>query len=196
MDDATKRGYGMMMLEQGLPKSHFYASAIARLKRDVARDVGPPVKPHLPFGVLGSGRDRVPSTDLAAITAKLDRLHANLEAFRGERAADLEPRGDGRDPATVALYDSPAGGAAPAPWADGADGSSASEPPNDKDSSASGPSADGGGSLLSDSRGADGDGPEEVPSEVDSKLSDFDDDDLAGLGLQTDSSDGGDGGAA
>ena len=105
MDDATKRGYGMMMLEQGLPKSHFYASAIARLKRDVARDVGPPVKPHLPFGVLGSGRDRVPSTDLAAITAKLDRLHANLEAFRGERAADLEPRGDGRDPATVALYE-------------------------------------------------------------------------------------------
>ena len=57
MDDATKQGYGMMMLEQGLPKSHFYASAIARLKRDVARDVGPPVKPHLPFGVLGSGRD-------------------------------------------------------------------------------------------------------------------------------------------
>ena len=75
MDDATKQGYGMMMLEQGLPKSHFYASAIARLKRDVARDVGPPVKPHLPFGVLGSGRDRVPSKDLAAITAKLDRLH-------------------------------------------------------------------------------------------------------------------------
>ena len=105
MDDATKQGYGMMMLEQGLPKSHFYASAIARLKRDVARDVGPPVKPHLPFGVLGSGRDRVPSKDLAAITAKLDRLHANLEAFRGERAADLEPRGDGRDPVTVALYE-------------------------------------------------------------------------------------------
>ena len=45
MDDATKQGYGMMMLEQGLPKSHFYAAAIARLKRDVARDVGPPVKP-------------------------------------------------------------------------------------------------------------------------------------------------------
>ncbi|KAH8070350.1 hypothetical protein JL721_5116 [Aureococcus anophagefferens] len=103
MDDATKRGYGMMMLEQGLPKSHFYASAIARLKRDVARDVGPPVKPHLPFGVLGSGRDRVPSTDLAAITAKLDRLHANLEAFRGERAADLDAATAG--PATVALYE-------------------------------------------------------------------------------------------
>ena len=109
---------------------------------------------------------------------------------------DESPSGSSTAGAPDWMRDSPAGGAAPAPWADGADGSSASEPPADKDSSASGPSADGGGSLLSDSRGADGDGPEEVPSEVDSKLSDFDDDDLAGLGLQTDSSDGGDGGAA
>ena len=50
-------------------------------------------------------------------------------------------------------------------------------------------SADGGGSLLSDSAAEP---PEEVPSDVDSKLSDFDDD-VANLGLATDSSDDGGG---
>ena len=108
MDEATKKGYGMLMLRQGLPKSEFYASAIARLRKDVARDVGVPIAGHVPFGILGKSerapRDASRPGELGAITRKLDRLHENLEAFRRERppaADEKRRRADGRDEATV-----------------------------------------------------------------------------------------------
>lgn len=114
MDEATKKGYGMLMLQQGLPKSGFYASAIARLKRDLADRQVAPVKPHLPYGVLGKAPPKAAPDDSFArtvnsVTARLDKLHAALEDVRADQrsaatgSAALAP--DGREVGTSKLYE-------------------------------------------------------------------------------------------
>ena len=80
MDAATKEGYGMLMLQQGLPKSGFYATTIARLRRDMrAREVAAavaPVAPHLPFGVLGKAPADRAEAPGSRVAARLDHERA------------------------------------------------------------------------------------------------------------------------
>ena len=104
MDEATKAGYGVLLMRQALPKSEFYAKTTARLRSTLEPPSAGPAD-TLPFGVLGRGPARKPldlakGAHVAALAARLDELHG-ATAHAAARGA---PRNDGLDEATLALY--------------------------------------------------------------------------------------------
>ena len=63
MDEATKAGYGVLLMRQALPKSQFYARTTATIRAGL-QEPAPGPADTLPFGVLGRGPTRKP-LDLA-----------------------------------------------------------------------------------------------------------------------------------
>ena len=103
MDEATKAGYGVLLMRQALPKSQFYARTTANIRSTLQEPAGP--ADTIPFGVLGRGPTRKPldlakDAHVAALAARLDSLHG-ATAHAAARGA---PRSDGLDEATLALY--------------------------------------------------------------------------------------------
>ena len=104
MDEATKAGYGVLLMRQALPKSEFYARTTATIRAGL-QEPAPGPADTLPFGVLGRGPTRKP-LDLAkdahvkALAKRLDELHGAT----AQAAARGMPRSDGLDEATLALY--------------------------------------------------------------------------------------------
>ena len=108
MDEATKAGYGVLLMRQALPKSEFYARTTATIRAGL-QEPAPGPADTLPFGVLGRGPTRKP-LDLAkdahvkALAKRLDELHGAT----AQAAARGAPRSDGLDEATLCLlYTSP-----------------------------------------------------------------------------------------
>ena len=104
MDEATKAGYGVLLMRQALPKSEFYAKTTAKI-RSALDTPAPGPADTLPFGVLGRGPARQPldlakDAHVAALAARLDSLHGAT----AQAAARGAPRSDGLDEATLALY--------------------------------------------------------------------------------------------
>ena len=104
MDEATKAGYGVLLMRQALPKSEFYARTTATIRAGL-QEPAPGPADTLPFGVLGRGPTRKP-LDLAkdahvkALAKRLDELHGAT----AQAAARGAPRSDGLDEATLQLY--------------------------------------------------------------------------------------------
>ena len=104
MDEATKAGYGVLLMRQALPKSEFYARTTATIRAGL-QEPAPGPADTLPFGVLGRGPTRKP-LDLAkdahvkALAKRLDELHGAT----AQAAARGMPRSDGLDEATLQLY--------------------------------------------------------------------------------------------
>ena len=104
MDEATKAGYGVLLMRQALPKSEFYARTTANIRAGL-QEPAPGPADTLPFGVLGRGPTRKPldlakDAHVAALAARLDELHGAT----AQAAARGMPRSDGLDEATLALY--------------------------------------------------------------------------------------------
>ena len=104
MDEATKAGYGVLLMRQALPKSEFYAKTTAKIRSSLDTPAPGPAD-TLPFGVLGRGPARQPldlakDAHVAALAARLDSLHG-ATAHAAARGA---PRSDGLDEATLQLY--------------------------------------------------------------------------------------------
>ena len=104
MDEATKAGYGVLLMRQALPKSEFYAKMTAKI-RSALDTPAPGPADTLPFGVLGRGPTRKPldlakDAHVAALAARLDELHGAT----AQAAARGMPRSDGLDDATLQLY--------------------------------------------------------------------------------------------
>ena len=104
MDEATKAGYGVLLMRQALPKSEFYAKTTAKIRSSLDTPAPGP-SDTLPFGVLGRGPARQPldlakGAHVAALAARLDALHGAT----AQTAARGMPRSDGLDEATLALY--------------------------------------------------------------------------------------------
>ena len=104
MDEATKAGYGVLLMRQALPKSEFYAKTTAKIRSTLDAPAPGPAD-TLPFGVLGRGPARQPldlakDAHVAALAARLDSLHGAT----AHAAARGTPRSDGLDEATLALY--------------------------------------------------------------------------------------------
>ena len=104
MDEATKAGYGVLLMRQALPKSEFYAKTTAKIRSTLDTPAPGPAD-TLPFGVLGRGPARQPldlakDAHVAALAARLDSLHGAT----AQAAARGAPRSDGLDDATLALY--------------------------------------------------------------------------------------------
>ena len=79
MDEATKAGYGVLLMRQALPKSEFYAKTTAKIRSSLDTPAPGPAD-TLPFGVLGRGPARQPldlakDAHVAALAARLDSLH-------------------------------------------------------------------------------------------------------------------------
>ena len=100
MDEATKHGYGVLLLRQGLPKSQFYANVVRRLNAGNNRPPAPGITPHLPFAPLGKASN-APSINAAERDRRLQALHD--AARRPARGRDTGI--DGRDAATQQLYE-------------------------------------------------------------------------------------------
>jgi len=100
MDEATKHGYGVLLLRQGLPKSQFYANVVRRLNARQSRPPAPGITPHLPFATLGKASN-APSINAAERDRRLQALHD--AARRPARGRDTGI--DGRDAATQQLYE-------------------------------------------------------------------------------------------
>ena len=104
MDEATKAGYGVLLMRQALPKSEFYAKTTAKIRSTLDTPAPGPAD-TIPFGVLGRGPARQPldlakGAHVAALAARLDALHGAT----AQTAARGMPRSDGLDEATLALY--------------------------------------------------------------------------------------------
>ena len=104
MDEATKAGYGVLLMRQALPKSEFYARTTATIRAGL-QEPAPGPADTIPFGVLGRGPARQPldlakDAHVAALAARLDALHGAT----AHAAARGKPRSDGLDEATLALY--------------------------------------------------------------------------------------------
>ena len=104
MDEATKAGYGVLLMRQALPKSEFYAKTTAKIRSTLDTPAPGPAD-TLPFGVLGRGPARQPldlakDAHVAALAARLDSLHGAT----AQAAARGAPRSDGLDDATLQLY--------------------------------------------------------------------------------------------
>ena len=104
MDEATKAGYGVLLMRQALPKSEFYAKTTAKIRSSLDTPAPGPAD-TIPFGVLGRGPARQPldlakGAHVAALAARLDSLHGAT----AQAAARGAPRSDGLDEATLALY--------------------------------------------------------------------------------------------
>jgi len=104
MDEATKAGYGVLLMRQALPKSQFYARTTANIRAGL-QEPAPGPADTIPFGVLGRGPTRKPldlakDAHVAALAARLDSLHGAT----AQAAARGMPRSDGLDEATLALY--------------------------------------------------------------------------------------------
>ena len=104
MDEATRAGYGVLLMRQALPKSEFYAKTTAKIRSSLDAPAPGPAD-ALPFGVLGRGPARQPldlakDAHVAALAARLDSLHGAT----AQAAARGAPRSDGLDEATLALY--------------------------------------------------------------------------------------------
>ncbi|CAH0373166.1 unnamed protein product [Pelagomonas calceolata] len=104
MDEATKAGYGVLLMRQALPKSEFYARTTANIRAGL-QEPAPGPADTIPFGVLGRGPTRKPldlakDAHVAALAARLDSLHGAT----AQAAARGMPRSDGLDEATLALY--------------------------------------------------------------------------------------------
>ena len=79
MDEATKAGYGVLLMRQALPKSEFYARTTANIRAGL-QEPAPGPADTLPFGVLGRGPTRKPldlakDAHVAALAARLDEFH-------------------------------------------------------------------------------------------------------------------------
>ena len=101
MDEATKAGYGVLLMRQALPKSQFYARTTANIRAGL-QEPAPAPADTIPFGVLGRGPTRKP-LDLAkdahvkALAKRLDELHgATAKPQRGNAAVgatvSMKPR--------------------------------------------------------------------------------------------------------
>ena len=55
MDEATKAGYGVLLMRQALPKSQFYARTTATIRAGL-QEPAPGPADTLPFGCSGAGR--------------------------------------------------------------------------------------------------------------------------------------------
>ena len=104
MDEATKAGYGVLLMRQALPRSEFYAKTTAKIRSSLDTPAPGPAD-TLPFGVLGRGPARRPldlakDAHVAALAARLDELHGAT----AHAAARGMPRSDGLDEATLQLY--------------------------------------------------------------------------------------------
>ncbi len=102
MDEATKAGYGVLLMRQALPKSQFYARTTATIRAGLEEPVAP--ADTIPFGVLGRGQrqplDLAKDAHVKALAKRLDELHGAT----AQAAARGMPRSDGLDEATLALY--------------------------------------------------------------------------------------------
>ena len=95
MDEATKAGYGVLLMRQALPKSQFYARTTANIRAGL-QEPAPGPADTIPFGVLGRGPTRKPldlakDAHVAALAARLDSLHGATAqaAARGMRPQDI-----------------------------------------------------------------------------------------------------------